>query len=646
MAKNTTTPFNIFGTSTKPKVSPTNVFQPRAESTGIQQGPQLQAGTAPYTSTKTQGPVQPKAPTAPISLAQQAVNKGYVSSIDEYNRAENAGRTLATPLPDVSVIRPDTLKRGSQITPPEVPPPPTNTRTMANADAPSTVPAPEETKPLTLKEQTQKYLIDQMSGSGDLDTSKLRKDNLIAEKQKRATDLYNQQLTIKARYEAQIEELEKNSQGVFAGALKQQVNDLSQKANKDLANISLQYKIANDDYVGAEKVVQDQIADMKDQRNYRLQVFNASMGALQNDLTDSEKMELQQKYDLEQIDYENEINSIETQGKNAVLDAQAQNYQSLLDTGQIALKDVPKDIMGYINTQGYVSPEQKASLDKSKSLLTNINSFLGTGGTTAVGAPIQRAFGATAGFFGVGTYAERKAQVENIQSLLTLDNLKLMTGVLTDRDIELLQRAASTLSPNMSESAYRKKLGEIGTSIESKLVASPAVPFEEKVTILSTKLKRDYPKATDDEIADLIDEQLPDQTSFNSAGNASVSSLSNAIKTVESGGDYQARGPVVTTGQYKGERALGAYQVMPGNLPSWSKEALGYVVTPEQFLANPQIQDQIAQSRFENLLKSNSPEDAAAIWFSGRPLAKNNSKDVTGTDTRTYVNRVISNLRA
>lgn len=120
-----------------------------------------------------------------------------------------------------------------------------------------------------------------------------------------------------------------------------------------------------------------------------------------------------------------------------------------------------------------------------------------------------------------------------------------------------------------------------------------------------------------------------------------IESIMEDIARVESGGDYQARGPEVTSGMYAGQRALGKYQIMPGNLPSWSKEALGREVTEEEFLANPDIQDAITRHQMQkNYEKYGNKDDVASVWFTGRPVAEaGNAKDVTGTSVQEYVKR-------
>lgn len=113
----------------------------------------------------------------------------------------------------------------------------------------------------------------------------------------------------------------------------------------------------------------------------------------------------------------------------------------------------------------------------------------------------------------------------------------------------------------------------------------------------------------------------------------------SAIKSIESDGSggYSALGPVLKNGN----QALGAYQVMKSNLPSWSQEALGKTLTPDQFLADPGAQDAIFDKQFgKYLTKYGNPQDAASAWFTGGPLSSGaNAKDVLGTSGSVYVDK-------
>lgn len=136
--------------------------------------------------------------------------------------------------------------------------------------------------------------------------------------------------------------------------------------------------------------------------------------------------------------------------------------------------------------------------------------------------------------------------------------------------------------------------------------------------------------------------------SFNQVGggtNTAIGGLSDAMKRIarneSPSGNYKELGPVVTSGQYKGQRALGLYQVMPGNIPAWSKEALGYSITPQQFLNSPQLQEKIVAHQMTQAYKKyGNWSDVASVWFTGRPLAQGkNARDVLGTSGSEYVRR-------
>ena len=74
---------------------------------------------------------------------------------------------------------------------------------------------------------------------------------------------------------------------------------------------------------------------------------------------------------------------------------------------------------------------------------------------------------------------------------------------------------------------------------------------------------------------------------------------------------------------------MGYAQIMPENLPLWSREALGYEITPDQFLANPDLQKQIIEHRItlywqEALMDSRGDREKAILmvasrWYSGDP---------------------------
>jgi len=105
-----------------------------------------------------------------------------------------------------------------------------------------------------------------------------------------------------------------------------------------------------------------------------------------------------------------------------------------------------------------------------------------------------------------------------------------------------------------------------------------------------------------------------------------VAARQTAIKGIESGGSrdpYNLQG--ARTG---GDRAQGAYQVMGRNVPAWTKEALGYPMTPDQFRGNRNAQDIVFNKRFGDYADKYGDEGAARAWYAGEKGMKN----LAGTD--------------
>lgn len=112
-------------------------------------------------------------------------------------------------------------------------------------------------------------------------------------------------------------------------------------------------------------------------------------------------------------------------------------------------------------------------------------------------------------------------------------------------------------------------------------------------------------------------------------------SYRDAIAGIESAGsgDYSAVGPT----HPKMGRALGRYQIMESNIGPWSQEAVGRAVTPEEFMADPKLQDAIFDKKFGNYVQQYGPQGAAQAWFAGPGgVGKLDRKDSLGTSVGAY----------
>jgi hypothetical protein len=115
-----------------------------------------------------------------------------------------------------------------------------------------------------------------------------------------------------------------------------------------------------------------------------------------------------------------------------------------------------------------------------------------------------------------------------------------------------------------------------------------------------------------------------------------------AISQIESGsfaGNYSALGPTLKNGDY----AIGRYQIMASNVPSWSQKYLGQQITPDQLRANPAAQDSIFNGEFGGYVDRYGATGAASKWFTGSATVSN-KMDINGTTGNQYVNQFNANL--
>ena len=102
-------------------------------------------------------------------------------------------------------------------------------------------------------------------------------------------------------------------------------------------------------------------------------------------------------------------------------------------------------------------------------------------------------------------------------------------------------------------------------------------------------------------------------------GPININGLRRAIVGKESGGNFSAVNP--------DSGALGYGQVMPANVPSWTKEHYGRSLTPKEFLANREAQMAVVNGQIAKIVRQQlaagykggiAIRRAASIWYSGR----------------------------
>lgn len=112
-----------------------------------------------------------------------------------------------------------------------------------------------------------------------------------------------------------------------------------------------------------------------------------------------------------------------------------------------------------------------------------------------------------------------------------------------------------------------------------------------------------------------------------------LASLIWAIGQQESGGNYSADNGI----------AVGKYQVLKSNVPSWTRQYAGGAMTWQQFLANPQAQDEVAAGVLGEYFAKYGAGGAASAWYSGDPkLANSTAAQSGGPSIKTYVADVLT----
>lgn len=116
-------------------------------------------------------------------------------------------------------------------------------------------------------------------------------------------------------------------------------------------------------------------------------------------------------------------------------------------------------------------------------------------------------------------------------------------------------------------------------------------------------------------------------------GDTNAASIAAAIKQVESGGNYQARG---------GSGEFGAYQFMPATWSGWAKQYLGNANAPQ----TKENQDKVALAKIQDLLDQGyDAREIALIWNGGTPVVKKGTnKYGVAYDSGAYANKVLSVL--
>lgn len=151
-------------------------------------------------------------------------------------------------------------------------------------------------------------------------------------------------------------------------------------------------------------------------------------------------------FDREMRKLDMEAKRAERELKQADTDLKRQKAQADLDAANAKRDQTKQQDQSKINEGIYTANQNKKVINDLLSNDTYIDDLTGWAGRTPAITDAA---------------VEANAYLDNIKNSMTIDNLGVMSGPLTDKDIQIIASASSRLREGMSEKALRKELNTI-----------------------------------------------------------------------------------------------------------------------------------------------------------------------------------------
>lgn len=191
-----------------------------------------------------------------------------------------------------------------------------------------------------------------------------------------------------------------------------------------------------------------------------------------------------------------------TDGKTVSISPDAKNWVDLINNGSMSLDEalskigstastakLKNEIIAGINAQG---GQTETKLAQMKNTVQSIDDIL-SGDFEYFGASLAPREGFLSKLVGGNPYYEAfKAKVDNLVSSLTIDNLGLLKGPMSDKDIEFIKSLSSGINIKMSETEAKKRLEQIKSRMQEKIVGATGAKAFSSGDINSLRSKYNY----------------------------------------------------------------------------------------------------------------------------------------------------------
>lgn len=326
-----------------------------------------------------------------------------------------------------------------------------------------------------------------------------------------------------------------------------------------------------------------------------------------------------------------DISDVNTQ----IVDVGGRKYVVDSNTGKVVKEVVPTPQSG--DTRQLA--QSKGQIDLTNTILNDKNLGGAVGpNKLARFAPISKLTGGKSNFI---AGVEQLRSGLNLQSLIDAKSRGATFGALSDSELQVLANTATKIGSwaikdkngnvkgyNANEKDFRRELDKINNFAKLDYILKGGNPSD-----VSVQEQTDgyWTKNSDGTMTKIYSSQ---KTSFNSAGKPEASKIAQAIKQVESGGNYNAKG---------GSGEFGAYQFMPGTWKELAQKFLGNAKAS----MTPANQDKVMVERVKDLLKQGyNATQIALIHNGGEPKVKKGvNKYGVKYDSGAYANKVVSALQ-
>lgn len=397
--------------------------------------------------------------------------------------------------------------------------------------------------------------------------------------------------------------IEKNIQGAGAAGITARIADESRKSAQALA-----------DYALAAGVPADRLAQIEEQeKQYQptqvgnsLVRLNPETGKYEEVYKAPDKAEGYQTVGKDSMLFDPTTGKFITPpgyGETGI--GGASSWAALVNSGRAKLSDVPADIRKSTEFANKLAEQKPEMSETSTTALRLVNQLLNSNTDAITGAQ-------GLGVITPGSPEQMTINTYNqLKSLLSLENRQLLkgSGAISDYEFRVLEKASSRLGRNLSNEDFKQVLLDMQTELQNAPVeiSGTAQTLEDYVSQnpdqypAIEKMILENPDLTDDDILQII------SGNFNQVGGDTnkATQIANAIKQVESQGNYNAKG---------GSGEFGAYQFMPGTWKQWAGEILG---NPNA-QPTPENQDRVAIAKVDSWVKQGyTPQQIALLWNSG-----------------------------